>query len=319
MTRSQSTALTSYQDLDRFFQLQGAPLLLIVALNASWQLIRACIPLILIQATYQAQTGTAARLARQSLKKEAAARADAARLLLLAYVNNPLHADATLAAAFRASFASKLRHDSAFTRYLTEFLLDLQPIAKPLEDFGFDPADLVTLTTILQTLNTTQGDGRNSDAVAEAATQELEKYFQQAHHELTTQLDLIVHGQALKQPVLVAEYDTLRHPPKPARRPRPATLKGELQPGIPVLLYDRTTAHAVNPTLGNDSGRRLVLRYFTAPTADPATATPDTGLLLKNRKRRPLDDYSQLGDPQNPFVFVVLLGADGPGRYYVRF
>jgi hypothetical protein len=255
---------------------------------------------------------------RETVKAEAAEKAEVLRLLVVALTEDP-----TQRAALKTPLSKRLNgKDADFLTYAAD-VANAVGTLKPadLKDAGYDPAVLATLRADVAELTDTQGAARQIQAGTTTATDQLADLLKQASAVLDDTLDPLVGAQALAQPALVAQYNEVRRTQHTAARRRPRyrpRYRGVAGPGAPVLVFDRREAGLPAPTLGNRSGKGVQLRFYTAaaPTAHPAAGQ---GVVVKHKTDVHLDSYAKLNaDPDAPFLLVLLEGVDGEGRWLVE-
>lgn len=314
MDTKQQNKVTMLQTVLRFLDEGGQPLLAIKRIAAGREALAAVAAQVLAVAKTQEQPTTGVTRTRETVKKEAAERAEVLRLFVVALTDDP-----TRRAALKQTVGKRLQgKDAEYLAYLAaiaEGIATLQPA--DLADAGYDPKVLLALAADRAELEKTQGAARQIEIGTSAATDELPGLLQAADAVLAQQLDPLVRAQALAQPALVAEYDKARRILKTAARRRPR-YRGLLPAGTVGLVFDRRTAGLPDPTLGNRSGRGRVLRFYTAatPTARPL---PGQGVPVKHRTDLHLADYARLGpDADAPYLLVVLEGVDGEGHFVVE-
>jgi hypothetical protein len=314
MTTSQQNKLTMLQNVLRFLQEAGAPLAAIKRIGAGRDALATLVEQVAKAADAQDRPTTGVSRSRETVKAEAAEKAEVLRLLVVALTEDP-----TQRAALKTPLSKRLNgKDADFLTYAAD-VANAVGTLKPadLKDAGYDPAVLATLRADVAELTDTQGAARQIQAGTTTATDQLADLLKQASAVLDDTLDPLVGAQALAQPALVAQYNEVRRTQHTAARRRPR-YRGVAGPGAPVLVFDRREAGLPAPTLGNRSGRGVQLRFYTAaaPTARPAAGQ---GVVVKHKTDVHLDSYAKLNaDPDAPFLLVVLEGVDGEGRWLVE-
>ncbi|MCR5886584.1 hypothetical protein LRS06_02105 [Hymenobacter sp. J193] len=313
MKTYQQNQLTMYGAVLRFLAEDGAALAAIKRIGAGRVALAAVVTRLQTAAAAQDQNTTEITQDRRQVKAEAAGKAEALRLLVVA-----LTPDAALRGELKQPLSKTLAgKDAELLRYLRRIDEAVGTLAATdLTDAGYDPKVRTALQADIKTLTDTQGEARQVITGASTATDTLETLLEEAKAVLDEQLDPLVLAQRLKHPELVAQYEAVRRLVKTAARRTPQ-YRGVAHYNQPVLVFDRRTAGLTSLTLGNRSGKGIALRYYTAaePTARPAEGQ---GLLVKHKTDVHLSDYGPLGDAEAPYLLVLLEQVDGEGRWVVR-
>ena len=313
MDQRQKNTRKMYTNVLQFFLHAGNPLLDIKKIAALVAQATADVAALDAEALRQPANTTGITRTRTEIKREAATKAEALRGLV-----TELTTDGKLRAALQKPVSSALYGDDA------GFLTCCQQVADAvatldkaaLEDAGYDPAILAVLEADLLALRNSAGEAVQLLTAAAAATDHLVPLFAAVDTGLAS-LDKFVHFQQFAQPTPVHQYEALRAVPKtPAAHVFRA--KGATPYDVPQLAYNLRDEDVPTPTLSNTGGRghEVVFYLGATPTSRPR---PGQGLLVKNGKKRLLNDYALLGDPATePYVLVLQTSELAAGGWRVR-
>ncbi|UOQ71501.1 hypothetical protein [Hymenobacter cellulosilyticus] len=155
----------------------------------------------------QDHTTTEVTRDRQTVKAEAAQKAEVLRLLVVA-----LTKDAALRGELKKPLSKMLPGKDyellAYLRKVDEAVDTLLPA--DLADAGYDPRVRQTLQSDVQELTATQGLTRQIEVGTSTATATLPELLAAARETLETELDPFVRAQELAQPELVRQYEAAR-------------------------------------------------------------------------------------------------------------
>ncbi len=296
-----------------WFVQSGQPLLAIKLIGTITKQVLKDVAILDAQAGLQGALTTGVTRTRLAVKQEAAEKAEVLRGLVLV-----LSTDDKVTAALAKPVGSYFYgSDEAFRAYC-QLVADAVAVLEKsdLEDAGYQPDVLATLTTDLKALAETTGAATLLQAGSKTATDALVPLFGAIDTDLV-RLDRLVHAQHFTQGPLEAQYEALRRLPKtPAAHQFRA--KGLTPFDVPQLAFNILDESVPTPTLYNTGGRGhdVVFYLGATPTSRPA---PGQGVLVKNGKKVTLADYSALGDAATaPYLLVMQTSELAAGGWRVR-
>jgi hypothetical protein len=313
MDQRQKNTRKMYGNVLTWFGQAGAALLGVKLINTIVGKVTTDVANLDKEAKRQLASTTVMTRSRTEVKQEAAEKAEALRGLVLT-----LTTDTKLAGQLKKPVSNYLYGaDATFLDYGDAVVAGIGTLdAEEMDDAGYDATLLTTLTTDLQALRDSSGEALLLQKATKAVTDKLPGLFDGIDLQLV-RLDRLVNLQRFGRGELVDQYEALRVLPK-----TPATqrfrAKGATPFDVPQLAYSILEEDVPTPTFYNTGGRghEVVFYLGATPTSRPR---PGQGLLVKNGKKRLVEDYALLGDPATePYVLVLQTSELPAGGWRVR-
>ena len=265
------------------------------------------------QAKRQGAATTGITRTRTDIKREAAAKAEALRGLVV-----ELTTDEELRTALGQPVGTYFYGaDAAFLTYCQQIAEAVPTLDKAeLKDAGYDSQVLTVLTQDLDALTATDGAAVLLRTASAAVTDGLPPLFAAVDADLAS-LDRFMGFQALAQGDLVQQYAALRRLPKtPVHHVYRA--HGSTPFDVPQLLFNILAENVPTPTLYNTGSRGHEVVFYLGAAAS-SRPRPGQGQVVANGKKLALADYTLLGDPATePYLLVLQTSELGPGGWRVK-